>query len=118
MFYWLSYYKYTENQGLFQIYFNINTLNGKRLLIILIGTPLSGKSTWAKKYVHENEHSYIVSRDSIRESIFAKYKNGTHKEEKIITNIVDYQVESLLKIGDVIIDEINFILFSPNNFFC
>ena len=41
-------------------------------ILVLAGPPASGKSTYARKYVKENPHSIIVSRDSIRQS-FGEY---------------------------------------------
>ena len=35
-------------------------------LIMLIGLPGSGKSTWAEKYVTENSNTVIISSDKIR----------------------------------------------------
>lgn len=73
-------------------------------LKILIGTALSGKTTWAKEYLKSNNNTYYVSRDSEREIMFGEYRQGTQKEEDIITEIVNNKVWTYLKIGDVILD--------------
>lgn len=73
-------------------------------LIILAGTSLTGKTTWAKQYLLENKRAYYVSRDTERESCFGQYRMGTGKEESIITNIINSKISELLKLGDVLID--------------
>lgn len=76
-------------------------------LKILIGTSLSGKTTYAKKYLSENPNCYYVSRDSEREVMFGEYRMGSQKEEDIITEIVNNKVWAYLKIGDVILDNLH-----------
>lgn len=73
-------------------------------LKILIGTTLSGKTTWAKEYLNNNSNTYYVSRDSEREVMFGEYRQGSQKEENVITEIVNNKVWTYLKIGDVILD--------------
>lgn len=72
-------------------------------LIVLIGVPLSGKTTWAKDYLNKNK-AYYVSRDSERESCFGAYRMGDQREEDLISEIVKNKVFTLLKRGDVILD--------------
>lgn len=43
-------------------------------IILLIGPPCSGKSTWAKKYISENQDTVRINRDSLREMFKGKYK--------------------------------------------
>ncbi len=78
-------------------------------LIILIGTSLSGKTTFAKDYLTNNKNTYYVSRDTERENIFGVYRNGNPKEESIITEIVNNKIWSCLKIGDVLLDNANIV---------
>ncbi len=48
---------------------NLNDIGGKKnALIILVGPPASGKSTWGKEFASENNVVY-VSTDSIRAEI-------------------------------------------------
>lgn len=68
-------------------------------LIVLIGTSLSGKTTWAQQ-----QNAYIVSRDSERESLFGEYRQGNLKEEALITEIIEQKVKTMLQAGDVILD--------------
>lgn len=74
-------------------------------LIVLQGCPCSGKSTWAKEYLKDNEAVY-VNRDSIRcELNGGKY---TLKKEDEVTAIESYRViEGLDKGSDVIVDATN-----------
>jgi predicted kinase len=54
-------------------------LNNK--IIILMGVPCSGKSTWARS---RHLSTYIVSRDTIREEMFGKgYKMSSRNEDKV-----------------------------------
>jgi predicted kinase len=73
-------------------------------LKILVGTALSGKTTWAKEYLKNNKNTYYVSRDSEREIMFGEYRMGSQKEEDIITEIVNNKVWTYLRLGDVILD--------------
>lgn len=75
-------------------------------LIILQGTPASGKSTYARTLAEENPDKYvIVCRDDIRTML------GTYwvpKREKLVTKIETNSVKSGLINGyDVILDATN-----------
>lgn len=85
-------------------------------IIILVGISGSGKSTWAKDYVQNNPNTVIVSRDSIRMSLYG-YDEETYnvyyeqersivdEREKIITKFFDSQVSYALAKGmDVVAD--------------
>lgn len=72
-------------------------------LIILIGISCSGKSTWAKEYVKNNPRSFRVSRDDERTSLFGSYRQGSLKEEEVITNIVTEKTTSLLSKGFTVV---------------
>ena len=82
-------------------------------IIVLVGVSGSGKSTFAKDYVAKNKNTVIVSRDSIRMSLFGfneetyneYYKDDTSEREDIVTKFFDSQVWSALEKGfDVIAD--------------
>lgn len=75
-----------------------------RKIICLIGVSCSGKTTWAKEYMKENKKTYYVSRDAERESLFGVYRQGTPKEEKLITEICNKKIATFLRAGDVIVD--------------
>ena len=85
-------------------------------IIILIGVAGSGKSTWAFEYVKTNPNTVIVSRDSMRKSLFGYddvnlkdyYLTEITQSENLISEFVDATVSTALKIGkDVIIDNTN-----------
>lgn len=65
-------------------------------LTILVGVSLSGKSTWAKQYCKENPGTYIVSRDTERESLFGTYRMGSNQEEEMINEICKEKTLTLL----------------------
>ena len=72
-------------------------------LIMLIGLPASGKSTWSSKYMECYKNTELVSSDSIREEVFGDINDQAHNEE--VFNIVHKRVVSAIKNGkDVILD--------------
>lgn len=62
------------------------------IIIICVGIPCSGKSTWSKE-----QYCPVVSRDTIREMNFKSPYVYSRCNEAIVTCRVDYKVESLLK---------------------
>jgi len=77
----------------------------KQKLILMMGVPGSGKSTYAKKYL--DEKTVIISRDSLREMIRGEYIfNPTY--EHLIKDIDRYAIRKALEEGfSVIVDETN-----------
>jgi len=76
-------------------------------LRVLIGCSASGKSTYAKNFVAKNDKWCIVSRDDIQ---YAWQNKGVvdNALESIITDLVAYQIESLIGRGySVIYDATN-----------
>lgn len=82
-------------------------------IIILVGISGSGKSTFAKNYVETHRDTVIISRDSIRMSLFGfndstygDYYNGDiTAREKTVTEFFNSQVWNALEKGyDVICD--------------
>ena len=71
----------------------------KNTLILTVGLPRSGKSTWAKKQGHP-----IVNRDAIR--LATTGRAFVPEAEALITVIEDYMVKSLFLAGHktVIVD--------------
>lgn len=78
-----------------------------RKVIILIGLPASGKSTWAKKKCYENKNQYKrVNKDDLRDMIDdGKY---TKENEKFILNARNNLIMQALHDGyDVVVDDTN-----------
>lgn len=76
-------------------------------IIILIGLPGAGKSTWAKKKALEDPGVMIVNKDAIRKMLFGRYdyKNNV---EPLIHSIALRAIGSCIERGyDVIVDETN-----------
>lgn len=82
-------------------------------IIILVGISGSGKSTFAKGYVKNHRDTVIISRDTIRMSLFGfneetygdYYKDDVTEREKIVTNFFNSQLSYALEKGlDVIAD--------------
>lgn len=72
-----------------------NIYKNNRTLIITVGAPGSGKSTWAVEYAKTHEHVVLLSRDDFRKMITGsslteyKYKKST---ENTITRMVTESV--------------------------
>lgn len=74
-------------------------------LIMLIGLPGSGKSTWAKNYKEENKNVIIVSSDAIREELGLE---NTAEHNKICFDEVEKRTIKGMKNGfKVIVDATN-----------
>lgn len=74
-------------------------------LILCRGIPASGKSTFAKAWVHAGEKRVRVNRDDIRLHMFGKL-HGVN--EVFVTRIEDRMVTTALKSGySVIVDDTN-----------
>lgn len=65
-------------------------------LLILIGAPGSGKTTFAKYFIRTEENWMRLSRDDFRMMHFTS-SNISPKEEGFITHMLDASVEVLLK---------------------
>lgn len=74
-------------------------------LILTQGVPASGKTTWAKKFVKENENWVRINRDEIREMLKAGW-NAEHEE--LVSSIQFPAVVKALESGmNVIMDDTN-----------
>lgn len=75
-------------------------------IIVLVGVPASGKSTWAKEYYSEHkDNTVIVNRDSIR---FGRGEYWMPSQETYIDRVEYSSVENALKLKyNVIIDATN-----------
>ena len=75
---------------------------------MLKGLPASGKSTWAKQVVAENEKVFRVNKDDLRE--MTQGKEFLKSNESNILQIRDEIVRIYLKKGDsIIVDDTNFL---------
>ena len=83
-------------------------------LVILVGVPGSGKSTFGKEYA--NEHNLIVvSSDELRQTLFGDATNQEHN--KVLFNIIDRIVDELLRDGlSVLLDATNLSVWSRKRF--
>ena len=76
-------------------------------ILILIGIPASGKSTWAKEFVQKNSNWIRVSRDDFR-LMLRNEQMCEPKVEDLITNLVNQSItKSLSKKLNVIVDATN-----------
>lgn len=76
-------------------------------VIILVGVPASGKSTWAKAFVKENPNYIRVNRDDFR-FMMKDQDICTSKVETIISELINSTIlSSLNKNLNVIIDNTN-----------
>ncbi|MDU1891090.1 MAG: AAA family ATPase [Dysgonomonas sp.] len=73
-------------------------------ILILIGPPGSGKSTFAKYFIRTEENWMRLCRDDFRMMHFT-YSNLSPREEGLITDMLDASIEALLrKRSNVLID--------------
>lgn len=64
-------------------------------LLILVGPPGSGKSTFAKYHLRTEENWFRVNRDDLRSMQFSQ-ENLSEDEEALLTKMVDSSIISLL----------------------
>ena len=65
-------------------------------ILILVGVPGSGKSTFAKYFIRTEENWIRVCRDDIRMMQFS-HANLSNYQEKMITEMLDTSITSLLR---------------------
>lgn len=78
-------------------------------LILMIGLPGAGKSTYLKKYEYDRifyHNTHILSSDKIREELYNDANDQTHNEE-VFNTIKERAVDYLLNGQRVIIDATN-----------
>lgn len=79
----------------------------KPKVIILVGPPCSGKSTWSAYYdnsrLPNNGHCVIVSRDIIRKDLFGKNIYYSYSQERKVNDIEDSQITAAISQGHDII---------------
>lgn len=79
----------------------------KNLKVLLtIGIPASGKTTWCKEFISKNERWVRVCRDDFRKMLFNREGLLPFKEESAITDMVDKAILTALKYKiNVVVDE-------------
>lgn len=93
---------------------NIATTNNK--VLILVGIPASGKSTWSKQFVSDNENYVRLNRDDFRFMLKDK-PMVSPKEENIISKLMITSSKEFLKSKyNIIIDNTNCKLSYINDF--
>lgn len=69
-------------------------------LILTVGCPGSGKSTWAKEYCKTRPGWYVVNRDNIRVGLMGITARNEYKyskaREKLVTEIMERQIFSIM----------------------
>lgn len=74
-------------------------------MIFMVGIQGSGKTTFAKQYCEENQNTFRVSRDDLRNM------RGVYwipEQEKLITRVEDACIKEALNAGmDVLVDAMN-----------
>ena len=86
-------------------------------LILTVGIPGSGKSTWSQQYIRENPNTVRLNSDKFREMLFAynpsrvaEYWSHSNLQdnESIVRFVIKNLTESLLENGiNVIVDGMN-----------
>ena len=77
-------------------------------MIITRGIPASGKSTWAREWVHESPETRVeVNRDNIRYMMgFPAHGDTTH--EKSVSDIHNTMIHAAINNGkDIVISDTN-----------
>ena len=59
-------------------------------IILTIGCPGSGKSTWAREFIAKNPGFYNINRDDYRQSVMAHEERDEYKYTKKKESIVTY----------------------------
>ncbi|WJZ28120.1 polynucleotide kinase [Serratia phage 92A1] len=70
----------------------------KKTVILTVGAPGSGKTTWAEEFVRKQPGAINLNRDSFRASLFARepFKRPTKYQEQCVTDAQFAAAEALL----------------------
>lgn len=72
-------------------------------IIVLVGLPASGKSTWANIYVENRENTILLSSDKIREELFGD--EATQGDPKKVFALLETRLIKNIKEGkNVVVD--------------
>lgn len=73
-------------------------------LIICIGIPCSGKSTWSKEYLLHNSDTIRVNRDDLR--LMLRNSQVVDQDVEVLMNRITYEIisEASWKAFDVVVD--------------
>lgn len=75
-------------------------------ILVLIGLPASGKSTFCKEFIHFNPEYRRVNKDSIREML--NFSDWSPLNEKLVQHVRDCIIHEIIRMGfSVIIDDTN-----------
>jgi protein phosphatase len=75
-------------------------------IIIMVGAPGSGKSTWIEKYKHSHPYVSVLSSDALR-AVFGKDENDQSVSGKVF-QYMETEADRLVKNGNtVLIDATN-----------
>lgn len=72
-------------------------------LIICIGIPASGKSTWAAQYAQDNPDTVVVTRDDIREEYGAVGGGWSKEKEFYVVKEMERRIREGLMSGKTVI---------------
>jgi len=80
-----------------------------RHILFLVGIPASGKSTFAKEFLHERPHYKRVNKDELRYMIHDEdFKAFDRKKENFVVACRDFVIRQALRDGyNVIVDDTN-----------
>jgi predicted kinase len=79
----------------------------KGRIILTVGIPASGKSTWSKRFVKSNKGWVRVCRDDYR-LMLADAQMMSGKGERLVTRLVKNAIEEAVNLGfNVIVDQTN-----------
>ena len=86
-------------------------------LILLVGPPCSGKSSWSRQYLKENKNSIHICRDDLRMML-----RGQMVNDQIVEDIIDETIYTMLESAidkelDIIIDQTNGKMEYINNYY-
>ncbi len=78
-------------------------------VIMAIGLPASGKTTWAQEYQEQNPNIVRINKDTLRAMLFGEKATWTREIEEQVCADRDSMIDSALLRGyDVVVDDTNF----------